>query len=174
MSDLAVHIPTLTTERLTLRAPRPEDFEAFAQVMTSPRAGYMGGPYTHRAAAENFAAAAGSWVLRGYGGWTVTRRGEDAWLGEVAIAQPPRFPEPEIGWSFAAASEGKGYATEAARAALDWARGRVASLVSYVDVDNARSIALTLRLGAARDDDARRPDGEGPDETHVYRHWGPA
>ena len=37
--------PTLTTERLTLRPMRAGDFPAYAALMASPRAVYMGGPY---------------------------------------------------------------------------------------------------------------------------------
>ena len=43
-------VPTLTTERLILRAPVVDDFPTYALLLASPRANYMGGPYTQRAA----------------------------------------------------------------------------------------------------------------------------
>lgn len=67
-----------------------------------------------------------------------------------------------------AKAEGKGYATEAAGAALGCAFGTlgVATLVSYVDAANLRSIAVAERLGAVRDATAAGPDPE----DLVYRH----
>jgi len=70
------------------------------------------------------------------------------------------------------AGEGKGYAFEAAQMARDFAYAELGrdTLVSYIDPNNTRSIALATRLGAQRDDTAARPDGETLEETIVYRH----
>ena len=59
-------------------------------------------------------------------------------------------------------------ALEAAELALDYTRRHIrpASLVSYIDARNHRSIALAKRLGATRDDAAQRHDAEDV----VYRH----
>jgi len=64
--------------------------------------------------------------------------------------------------------EGRGYATQAARALRDWATaaGGMRALVSYIHPENGRSVAVAERLGATRDDTAPRQD---PDDL-VYRH----
>jgi RimJ/RimL family protein N-acetyltransferase len=54
-----------------------------------------------------------------------------------------------MGWALYDGYEGQGYATEAAKAARDWAQGRLASLVSYTHASNTRSVAVAERLGAA-------------------------
>jgi RimJ/RimL family protein N-acetyltransferase len=85
---------------------------------------------------------------------------------------PADWSEPELGWTlWSAAHEGKGYAHEAAVAArahaysvLGWT-----TAVSYIDPDNARSIALAERLGATLDPDAAH---HNPADL-VYRHPAP-
>ncbi|MEM7490579.1 MAG: GNAT family N-acetyltransferase [Pseudomonadota bacterium] len=172
MTGTDIHIPTLVTERLVLRAPRPADFPAFAAHCASDRATFSLGRLDARAAWAEFAAAMGAWGLHGFGAWSLERRDGGAYAGEIMVQRPPHFPEPEIGWTLMADHEGRGYAHEAARAVLAWARERLPSLVSYIAPGNARSVALATRLGATLDPSAPRPDGEGPEETAVYRHWG--
>ncbi|MDV7142517.1 GNAT family N-acetyltransferase [Tropicimonas sp. TH_r6] len=160
--------PLLVTERLMLRAQRPEDFEPFAEMLASERSVYMGGPTTRKTAWLWFAADSGAWPLMNLGGWTIERRTDGAVLGQVAVNKPDFYPEIEIGWMLYTAHLREGYAFEAAAAARDWAFGPrgLTTLVSYVDPPNARSIALAERLGATRDDEAPRPD---PGDL-VYRH----
>ena len=111
--------------------------------------------------------------LRGFGMFVFHRRDDPAPLGMAGPWFPEGWPETEIGWSvWTPEAEGRGYAHEAARATLAFARDalRWPAAVSYIDPGNARSIALAERLGARRDEAAAAP-GEG---TLVYRHWGPA
>jgi len=91
-------------------------------------------------------------------------------LGQVGINSGPLFPEDEIGWLVFPEAEGRGFASEAASALLDWARRvkRFKTLVSYVDPKNERSCRLAERLGATLDEQAARPD---PADL-VYRHFG--
>ena len=90
-------------------------------------------------------------------------------VGEVALQHPPDYPETELGWLLFEGQEGKGYAREAAEAARRFALKvtSIASLVSYIDRDNQRSIRLAERLGARLDRVAPTPNG---DPCHVYRH----
>ncbi len=83
-----VTIPTLQTDRLTLRAPTLGDFEPFAQMLTSERMSFMGGPFDRMEAYRIFAHLSGCWVLNGFGMWSVVERQTDAWLGELTIAHP--------------------------------------------------------------------------------------
>ncbi len=67
--------------------------------------------------------------------------------GAPAGATPP--PLHEVGWRLARAAWGRGDATCAARAALDFARDtlRLPGVVSFTALSNARSQAVMRRLG---------------------------
>ncbi|WP_299548730.1 GNAT family N-acetyltransferase [uncultured Tateyamaria sp.] len=165
-------IPTVTTDRLILRGARRDDFDAFADMLASDRAVFMGGPFDRAAAWRLFAMNLASWPLDGFGVWMITDRNTGAFMGDVGISHPDRFPEPELGWTLTGAAEGKGFATEAARAARNWywTNTDAQSVVSYITPGNTRSEALAAKLGATHDPDAPLPDGETPAETAVFRH----
>ncbi len=165
-------IPTLNTERLTLRAPRLEDFEPYAAYFASERAELERGRRDRAGAWKEFSAVAGQWLLRGYGGFSIEDRADGGYLGEVGVFHEDSYPEPELGWMVVSAAEGRGIAHEAALAVRHWAYRTLdlKTLVSYIDADNARSIRLAERLGATRDDAAPHPENE---RCLVYRHPGP-
>lgn len=169
-------IPNVTTDRLILRGARRDDFDAFADMLASERAKFMGGPFDRAASWRLFAMNLASWPLDGFGAWMITDRTTGAFMGDVGITHPDRFPEPELGWTLTANAEGRGYAHEAARAALDWywANTAAQSVVSYITPGNTRSEALATKLGATQDPSAPLPDGETRAETTVYRHRRPA
>ncbi len=77
--------------------------------------------------------------------------------------------ERELGWLLWQAYEGNGYATEAAKAARQFAFEKLGweRLVSYIHKDNVQSIRLAKRLGARFDGDASAVLGK---DTLVYRH----
>lgn len=165
-------VPTLHTERLRLRAPRRDDFPAYEAFCASDRARLMGGPMTQQAAWAMFCRGAASWSLHGFGCWSIERREDDAYLGEVGLNGHPYFPETELGWIVIADAEGKGVAREAATEARRWAFEDLglSTVVSYIHRDNARSIALAERLGASVDPNA--PPCPYADHD-VYRHPAP-
>ncbi|TMV48264.1 GNAT family N-acetyltransferase, partial [Thioclava sp. BHET1] len=96
-----------------------------------------------------FASEVGQWALMGFGPFSIEDRETGAYLGEAGIYQPLSYPEPELGWFVLPEAEGRGIAAEAARAVMLWARQSFGwdRLVNYIHPDNARSIALGLRLG---------------------------
>jgi RimJ/RimL family protein N-acetyltransferase len=161
-------IPTLVTGRLTLCPPVMADFEAYAAFVTGPRTTWMGGPHTCQTAWAWFCNDVAQWHLCGMGGLIIRRDGTP--IGQVSLTHGPQFPEPELGWMlFDPATEGAGYATEAATALRDWALGPrgLSTIVSYIDPANAPSIRLAQRLGATRDDSAPTPANM---PTLVYRY----
>lgn len=171
MSVPRLDIPRLETARLILRAPRVEEFEAYCALVASDRAVHMF-QLDRPAAWKEFAAEIGHWPLFGFGTWHVERKADGALVGSVGLLKHDTHPEIEIGWHLYDGFEGQGYAFEAATAARDWAYRHcgLATLVSYIDPANARSIALAERLGAVPDASAQRPE---PSDL-VYRHPAPA
>ncbi len=161
----------IETERLILRAPKPEDWEAFQPFALSERAEGIGGPFTLGKAWRTFATEMGHWAIHGYGMWIVTKKGDDKAIAMIGPWTPADWPENEVGWMvFDPALEGTGIAAEAARAAVDHAYSVLDwdTVVSYVGEGNMRSAALAERLGAVRDETAPQPY---PDEhCWVYRH----
>ncbi|MFT4620407.1 MAG: RimJ/RimL family protein N-acetyltransferase [Sulfitobacter sp.] len=162
-------IPRLQSERLTLRAPDPSDFDAFAAFRGGARSVYVGGPFDRIAAFNQFCALWGHWDMRGFGRWIVAETATDTPVGVVGLFHPEDWPEPELAWSMFDGSEGKGYAFEAAQAARDHAFGDLNwdRLVSFVSYNNMRSIALAERLGAERKRGFTHPTYG---QLHCYEH----
>lgn len=119
-------IPTLTTGRLTLRAPVMDDFPAYARLMASPRAAGMGGPFDARAAWGIFCHGVALWRFFGHGALMIELSATGECVGLVEINHGPLFPEKELGWQVYEGHEGNGYVTEAAGALRDWAFGTLA------------------------------------------------
>lgn len=167
--------PVIVTDRLVLRPHRIADFEHYAAMLAdAARARFMGGPHDRRTAWNWFCGDIAQWALFGHGSLAIDLAGpEPRYIGQVAVIQPPQFPEPELGWSLFDGFEGRGYMTEAAHALRRWvfATCGMNSLVSYIDPANTRSAAVAARLGAAIDPEAATPGGE---PTTVWRHRRPA
>ncbi len=160
-------IPILHTERLILRPYQRSDFDAYAAFYKSDRTAHIGGPLSEKAAWALFAADVGHWQLHGFGWWMIEHAG--AAVGVCGLHHPPHQAEREIGWSLFDGSAGRGFAYEAATAALGWgwAYDPDSGIVSYIDRDNVPSIRLAEKLGAIRDD--RHPPAH--DALAVtYRH----
>ena len=151
--SLALAIPTLTTERLILREPREDDFEALVAFNASERSRFVGGPQDRFTSWRGFLAVIGHWALRGFGFWTLQRRDDagGAPVGRVGLLRNDGWPETELGWQLYDGHEGRGYATEAAAAARVHAYDSLGftTLVSYIAPDNTASRHVAERLGAA-------------------------
>jgi ribosomal-protein-alanine N-acetyltransferase len=172
MTGTSVHIPTVETARLRLRAPMPQDFEAYAAFRQSERTHILGGPNGRDEAFHMLCGLVGHWHIRGYGRWMVADRATDAPLGVVGPYFPDDWPEPEIGWSLFDAAEGRGIAFEAATVARDYAFGVLGwtRAVSLIVPHNHRSAALARRMGCVCDGQYPHPV-YGP--MDVWRHRPP-
>ncbi len=165
-------IPTVTTERLVLRAPAPRDFPAYAAYRMGPRSVSVGGPFSRSQAFHQFCALTGHWQFRGFGRWLVADRNSDAPLGIVGLYHPVGWPEPEIGWTVFDNAEGRGIAYEAAQATRAYAYDSLGwdTVMSGIAEGNSRSEALARRMGA-------QPEGLFEDATYgamrIWRHLPP-
>lgn len=146
----ALAVPVLTTPRLTLRAPRPDDVAAVVAFYASDRARYIGGPVPEAEARGYLDRSAANWAARGYGWWIVEHRATGRVAGRCGIGHPDGTDTLELGWQVYDGFEGQGIAHEAAIAALAHAQGAwgMRGIVSMIHPDNLRSRRLAARLGA--------------------------
>lgn len=145
-------VVTLETERLVLRMFDKADVEAYAAFCGDPEVmRYIGDgqPLAPPMAWRSLATVIGHWSLRGYGLWAVTERASGALVGRVGFWNPHGWPGFELGWLLSRSYWGRGYATEAARAAMDWGftRREEPQVISLIYPDNAASIEVATRLG---------------------------
>ncbi len=167
----------VTTERLVLRGWRDEDLAPFAALNADPRVMvYFPAPLTREQSDEFARRTAAAWA-RGFGLWALEERATGRFVGFVGLSEP-RFsahftPAVEIGWRLAFDAQGRGYATEGARAVLDWARGNVdpprGEIVSFTSALNTPSRRVMEKLGFThRDED----DFDHPalDDSAIRRH----
>lgn len=89
------------------------------------------------------------WEERGHGRLAIVERKSGRFLGRTGLKYWPQFTETEIGWALRAEARGKGYATEAAGAVLNWAFSRFDTpyFTAMIHPDNTASIAVAERLG---------------------------
>ena len=143
-------IPSLETDRLLLREWREADLDAYARICADEQfARYFGQPLEREDAWRQMALYAGHWELRGFGLWAVEEKASGAFVGRTGLYEPEGWPGLEVGWGLDPAVWGRGYATEAGSASLDYAWRVLGAerVISIIDPDNARSIAVAERLG---------------------------
>lgn len=161
----------IRTARLLLRQWRAEDYGPFARFYSdAANARYVGGLKDAEQAWRHLALQVGHWVLQGFGHWAVEERASGQLVGCAGLWKSPGWPELELGYWLLKDHQGKGYALEACRPSIAYARDTLAadSLVSYIHPDNEASIRLARRLGAAYDGTIELASF-GP--HHVYRHF---
>jgi RimJ/RimL family protein N-acetyltransferase len=171
----------LRTQRLRLRRWLPADREPFAALNADPRvAEFLPAPLAREASDALAARVEAHFETHGFGLWAVEAPGVTSFVGFAGLSIPAfsaRFtPCVEIGWRLAVPFWGRGYATEAARAALGFGfrQLRLGEIVSFTVPGNLRSRRVMEKLGMRRDpaddfDHPALPEGH-PFRRHVlYR-----
>jgi RimJ/RimL family protein N-acetyltransferase len=149
---------SLRTARLLLRPWRDSDFAPFAALNADPRVMEHYPAVLSRDESDRLAVRLrGDLEANGHGLWAVEIPGQADFIGYTGLWRPtyqtPFTPCVEIGWRIAAAHWGRGYATEAARAALEYAFDslKLDEVVSFTVPANRRSLRVMEKLGLTRD-----------------------
>lgn len=143
---------TLETDRLVLRMFREDDFDQYAAICADPQVTrYLsqGQPLARWEAWRQMATILGHWQLKGYGPWAVEEKSTGRLLGRIGFFNPDGWPGFELGWVLVRDSWGKGYATEGARRALDYAFTEMGRdhVISLIHPENQASVRVAQRIG---------------------------
>lgn len=148
----------LRTPRLLLREWRDDDAEPFAAMSADPEVMRHLVSFPDRAAMDSWVATARAhWGEHGFGQWVVELPGKAPFIGAIGLNQVrwtlPFTPAMEAAWRLARPYWGKGYAHEAARAAIDDGFGRLGldEIVAFTLPENRTSRRVMERLGMSRD-----------------------
>jgi RimJ/RimL family protein N-acetyltransferase len=143
-------IPTLETERLRLRPFRESDIDDYAALNADPEVmRFLGGPWGRGRSWRHMAFLLGHWHLGRPGMWAVEHGESGAFLGTVGFSEPEGWPGFELAWKLARRWWGQGYATEAARTALDFAFTVLhkEQVISLIDPKHQASIRVAEKIG---------------------------
>jgi RimJ/RimL family protein N-acetyltransferase len=129
LKELRLEIHVLETQRLRLRSYVLEDFAAYATMWADPEVARHIGDGSPKSEAESWTSllrTAGHWQMLGYGSWAIDEKAGGRFIGGIGFNNSKRDRGEalrdllEIGWMLAPPASGKGYATEALQAALEW------------------------------------------------------
>ncbi len=146
-----VAAPVIETERLILRAPEAQDYDAWAAFHADAEAQtYLGGAQDRIGAWRVLSVITGAWVVNGFSMFSVIEKASGRWIGRLGPWMPEGWPGTEVGWGLVRDTWGKGYATEGAAAAIDWAFDNLGwtEVVHCIDPANVNSQRVAQRLGA--------------------------
>jgi RimJ/RimL family protein N-acetyltransferase len=144
LNDLRVE-----TSRLILRPPRLEDLDAWAAMMADPEtARFIGGTMPRAVTWRSIMTMIGSWHANGFAMFSVIDKETGRWIGRVGPWMPEGWPGTEIGWAVVREYWGRGFATEAAAASIDWAFDHLGwtQIIHSIAPDNAASERVARKL----------------------------
>jgi RimJ/RimL family protein N-acetyltransferase len=145
----------LATERLVLRELELDDVDALFAVLGDPDAmRYYPAPFERDGVVAWIEWARLSYRENGFGLWAVVRRSDGRFLGDCGPMLQPVEDQviPEVGYHIVPSEQGRGYATEAARACLAWvfANTNFDTVCSIVSPENAPSRAVAAKVHGAK------------------------
>ena len=162
--------PILETERLLLRVQQAGDFERYAEMLAHPSSLHIGGPLLRHEAWRRFLQMPGAWVLQGFAMFSVVEKSSGRWMGQAGPWCPDGWPGTEVGYSFHMDARGKGYATEACAAAMDYAFDILGwdEVIHSISPENTASQAVAQRLGSRNRGPGKLPP---PLDVHAIEIW---
>jgi RimJ/RimL family protein N-acetyltransferase len=162
--------PTLTTERLILRPPDLADVRPWSEFMGDDASSFIGGPIPLLRGWSSLMSGAGEWAVSGYGMFSVVERACGEFIGRVGPLRPEGWPGNEVGWAIFPSAQGKGYAFEAAVAAMEWTIETLGwtDVIHTIHPDNFISQRLAKKLGSINTGVGKLPP---PNEDHSVDIW---
>ena len=151
---------TIETSRLLLRLPRLEDLEPWATMMADDETARFIGGVTPRAVVwRGLMTMIGSWHATGFAMFSVIEKATGRWVGRLGPWMPEGWPGPEVGWAIVRECWGRGYATEGAAAAMDWAFDELGwtDVIHSIDPQNVSSQQVARKLGSSNRGPGRLP-----------------
>ena len=147
----------LSTERLLLRPVTTDDHAALLAHWTQPdvrRFLFDGAALSAAEVTETIGESVADFAARGYGIWLIELGSGAALAGSAPLVgtaglRPLEESGLEIFYSLAPGAWGRGYATEAARAVVEYGLGPLGlpEVLAEVDEGNIASVAVVKRLG---------------------------
>ncbi|MGH8885780.1 MAG: GNAT family N-acetyltransferase [Egibacteraceae bacterium] len=139
----------LETERLRLRPLTVGDVDEFVALHADGRVSRFVDSYDQPAALKRLAGVERQWIERGHGLCAVLLKESGSFVGRCGLEYWPQFDETEMAWVLRPQAWGRGYATEAAQACLEWgfARFPLEYVTAMINSENTASIAVAERLG---------------------------
>lgn len=171
---------TLDTQRLLLRQWQESDYPAFARMSADAETmRYFPSVLTDEQSRDIADRCRELINQRGWGFWAAEVKATNEFAGFIGLHVPsaelPCSPCVEIGWRLARDFWGKGFATEGAQAALDFAFNELSlpEVVAFTAHSNKRSERVMQRLGMLRDDKTfehpELPEGHALQQHVLYR-----
>jgi RimJ/RimL family protein N-acetyltransferase len=159
LGPMAHAIPTVETERLILHEWRPEDVDAYARICADPQVmRYLWPPRAASPAESAYGVEQmrEHWHHHGFGHWAVEERETGRFVGRTGIKHHPEWEldpdNAEVGWLYDPTVWGRGYAPEAARAAMRFLReeiGHEGEIISITHPENTASMRVMEKVGLA-------------------------
>jgi RimJ/RimL family protein N-acetyltransferase len=144
----------LETDRLILRRFRPEDTDAMVAINADPQVmECFPSTMSREETLAHLARVKAHWTENNFGLFAVEIRDTGQMIGFTGLSIPPyetpATPCVEVGWRMTPTAWGKGYATEAATACLNWGFNEIDlnEIVSFTFEGNTRSRRVMERLG---------------------------
>lgn len=157
VDEMNMVIPTLVTERLILRPHRLDDLEACAALWADPAVVRFitGVPFTREQSWARMLRYKGTWHFFGFGFWVIEEKQSGRLLGEAGFLEAKREMTPsiegtlEVGWVLSPSAHGKGYATEAVTAMIEWGAAHFPDrrMTCIVAPENGASMRVAGKLG---------------------------
>ena len=149
---MTFHIPTLRTDHLILRPLSAADAAILHRIyQTDGVLQYFPNPAPPPLEkVERFVASQQiHWGKFGYGNWAVTVQGNPEIIGWAGLQFLPETNETEVGYLLDKPHWGKGYATEAVRASLQFGLENFdfPEIIALVHPDNAASLKVAAKCG---------------------------
>jgi ribosomal-protein-alanine N-acetyltransferase len=150
--NIRLNANEIHTRRLRLRPFRMEDFDAYATIMADPEIGKWfpkGEGYSRDEAEKSFIRILEHWTRHGFGLWAVFQNRKPSLMGRCGLNRIDETAEVEIDFLLAKQFWGKGYATEAAQAVLEYGFTilHLDRIIALAKIENIASRKVMEKIG---------------------------